>query len=137
MSGDFETRVRSSFAKQNAMALVGATLLRVAPGEVDIELPFRHDLTQQHGFVHAGIITTIADSACGYAAFTLMPDDAEVMSVEFKINLMRPAAGDRFIARASVLKGGQTLTVTRADVFAVTGDRETLIAAMQATMIRR
>ena len=119
------------------MAFIGATLARIEPGIVEIALGSREDLNQQHGFLHAGIITTIADSACGYAALTLMPADSEVLSVEFKVNLLRPARGERFLARAEVLKPGRTLTVTRADVFAITGESRTLVAAMQGTMIRQ
>lgn len=119
------------------MALIGATLTLVEPGHVEITLPFRADLTQQHGYLHAGIVTTIADSACGYAALSLMSAGREVLSVEFKINLLRPAAGEQFLARGVVLKPGQTLSVTRADVLAITGGRSSLIAAMQATMIAR
>ncbi|HEX2204427.1 MAG TPA: PaaI family thioesterase [Longimicrobium sp.] len=132
----FEARVRDSFAKQAAMATIGATLAHVGPGEVDIHLPYRADLSQQHGFLHAGIVATIADSACGYAAYTLMAAGAAVMSVEFKINLMAPAAGDAFVARGRVKKAGRTLTVCNADVFALRdGGDERLVATMQGTMI--
>lgn len=134
---EFESRVRESFARQRVMQLIGATLSRVEPGMVDISLPFREDLTQQNGFIHAGIITTIADSACGYAAYTLMPAGASVLSVEYKVNLLRPAAGESFVAEGRVIKPGNTLTVTRADVYAQTGERTTLVATMLATMIRR
>jgi uncharacterized protein (TIGR00369 family) len=134
---DFETRVRESFAAQNLMTLLCAEITRIAPGEVTIEMPFSDQLTQQNGFVHAGITTAIADSACGYAAFTLMPAEASVLSVEFKVNLLSPALGERFIARAQVLKPGRTLTVCRGDVFAVTGGSEKLILTMLATMITR
>jgi uncharacterized protein (TIGR00369 family) len=135
---NFASRIRDSFAKQRVMEFIAATLARVEPGIIEIALPFRADLTQQNGFIHAGIITTIADSACGYAALSLMPPGTEVLSVEFKLNLLRPAAGERFVARAEVLKPGRTLTVTRADVFAMGADDErSLIAAMQATMISR
>lgn len=119
------------------MQLIGATLGRVEPGAVDIMLPFREDLTQQHGYIHAGIITTVADSACGYAAYTLMPADSEVLSVEFKVNLLRPAGGEIFLAEARVLKAGKTLTVTRCDVYGKTGEESKLVATMLATMIRR
>ena len=132
---EFESRVRASFAKQRAMATIGATILRVAPGEVDLELPFRSDLTQQHGFLHAGIIATLADSACGYAALSLMAPGAGVLSIEYKLNLLAPATGSRMIARASVLRAGRTVTVCRGDVFAVTDSGEKLVAAMQATMM--
>jgi len=131
----FESRVRASFAKQRAMDTIGATIARVAPGEVDLELPFREDLTQQHGFLHAGIIATLADSACGYAALSLMAPGAGVLSIEYKLNLLAPAIGTRMIARATVLRAGRTVTVCRGDVFAVTEGGEKLIAAMQATMM--
>ncbi|MGH9942515.1 MAG: PaaI family thioesterase [Pyrinomonadaceae bacterium] len=134
---EFAERVRESFARQKVMQLFGASLSRVEAGAVDIDLTFREDMTQQNGFLHAGVVTAIADSACGYAAFTLMPAGAEVLSVEFKVNLLRPAAGERFTAQATVLKAGRKLTVTRADVFAHTGARSVLVATMLATMIRR
>ena len=111
--------IRESFARQAIMQLIGAELRRVEPGFVEITLPYRKDLTQQHGYVHAGIISTIADSACGYAAFSLMPANSEVLSVEFKVNLLRPAKAVSFVARASVIKAGKTLSVVRADVFAI------------------
>jgi uncharacterized protein (TIGR00369 family) len=127
----FEAEVRQSFAKQSAMTSLGAELIKVEPGKVEISLSYRADLTQQNGFMHAGIITTIADTACGYAAYTLMPANSDVLSVEFKMNLMRPGKGSKFVAVAEVLKPGRTLTVVRADVF---GDG-VLIATMLATMI--
>jgi len=132
----FAEEIRRSFAKQTIMALIGAELTRVEPGIIEITLPYRADLTQQHGYLHAGIVTTIADSACGYAAYTLMPPNSEVLSVEFKVNLLRPAKGAMFLASAEVVKSGKTLTVVRADVFALdkTGARE-LIATMLGTMI--
>ena len=118
------------------MSSIGAELLIVEPGKVEIALPYRSDLTQQHGYMHAGIITTIADTACGYAAYTLMPAGSEVLSVEFKVNLLRPAKGERFAAVANVLKPGRTLTVVRADVFGISeSDERELIATMLATMI--
>jgi len=134
---DFETRVRESFAAQNLMATLRAEITHIAPGEVTIEMPFSDEFTQQNGFVHAGITTAIADSACGYAAFTLMPATASVLSVEFKVNLLSPALGERFIARAQVLKPGRTLTVCRGDVFAVKDGTEKLIMTMLATMIAK
>ena len=126
-------RVSRSFARQTLMRTIGATLAHVGEGEVDIELPFRSDLAQQNGLLHAGIITTIADTACGYAALTLMPPDSDVLSVEFKLNLLSPVRGDRVIARARVIRSGKTITVCRADVFS----GETLVATMLATMMRR
>jgi uncharacterized protein (TIGR00369 family) len=129
--------VAANFARQPAMALIGASLTILSPGVVEVSFPFRAELTQQDGFVHAGIIATAADSACGYAALSSMPAGSGVLSVEFKVNLLRPAAGERFVARASVLKPGKTLTAVRADVYAFIGEKQRLIAAMQATMIRR
>ena len=118
------------------MDLIGAELSRVEPGVVEITLPYRPDLAQQHGYLHAGIVTTIADSACGYAAYSLMPPETEVLSVEFKVNLLRPAKGKTFVAIAEVVKAGKTLTVVRADVFGMDHDgRRELIATMLGTMI--
>jgi uncharacterized protein (TIGR00369 family) len=136
LNPNFATEVRSSFAQQPIMNLLGATLASVEPGVVEIALPYRVDLAQHHGYLHAGVVTTIADSACGYAAYSLMPAGSDVLSVEFKVNLLRPAQGERFIARAEVIKAGRTLTVVSADVFALTGDEKTLVATMQGTMIR-
>jgi len=132
----FEQEVRASFSRQEAMRLIGAELTVVEPGVAEITLPYRGDLTQQHGYMHAGIVTTIADTASGYAAYTLMPANSQVLSVEFKMNLLRPAKGDRFLARAEVLKAGRTLTVVQANVFAQSeGEPKSLIATMLATMI--
>lgn len=132
----FAEEIKQSFARQTIMRLIGAKLGRVEPGVVEITLPYRTDLAQQHGYLHAGIVTTIADSACGYAAYSLMPPNSEVLSVEFKVNLLRPAKGQTFIAVAEVVKSGKTLTVVRADVFGVEqdGHRE-LVATMLGTMI--
>ena len=116
---DFEVRVRDSFARQGIMDLIGARLSRVEPGLVEIELPYRADLTQQHGFFHAGITSTIADSAGGYAAFSLMPADASVLTTEFKINLLAPAEGELLRALGRVVKPGRLLTVCEVDVFAL------------------
>jgi uncharacterized protein (TIGR00369 family) len=132
----FAEEIKASFAKQTIMGLIGAELSRVEPGIIEITLPYRADLAQQHGYLHAGIVTTIADSACGYAAYSLMPPQSEVLSVEFKVNLMRPAKGEMFVALAEVVKSGRTLTVVRADVLGVdhTGKRE-LVATMLGTMM--
>ena len=133
----FADEVRQSFAKQAIMPLIGGELTCVEPGLVEIALPYRSDLTQQDGYVHAGIVTAIADTACGYAAYSLMPPQSDVLAVEFKVNLLRPAKGERFLARAEVIKPGRTLTVVRADVFAMNGaDERQLIATMQGTMMR-
>src|SRR5215204_439174 len=132
---NFAEKVRESFACQPVMALIGAELMKVEAGEVDIGLQFREDLTQQHGFLHAGITTAIVDSACGYAAFSLMPVGTEVLTSEFKINLLSPAIGNYFLAEGRVLKAGKTLSVVRGDVFAIKADEKKLIAAMLATVV--
>jgi uncharacterized protein (TIGR00369 family) len=131
----FVADIKQNFARQSIMDLIGAELGLIEPGVVEITLDYRKDLTQQHGFLHAGIVTAIADSAAGYAAYSLMPAGSEVLSVEFKVNLLRPAKGETFLARAEVIKSGKTLTVVRADVFGIgeTGSRE-LIATLQGTM---
>jgi uncharacterized protein (TIGR00369 family) len=131
----FEARVRDSFARQAAMAFIGARLAEVVPGRCTIELPVRDVLTQQHGFVHGGIVSMIGDSAGGYAAFSLMPADASVLTVEYKINLLAPARGELLVAVGSVLKPGRTLSITRAEVFAREQGRETLIATLQQTLM--
>ena len=131
----FADEIKQSFAKQTIMGLIGAELMRVEPGIVEISLPYRADLAQQHGYLHAGIVTTIADSACGYAAYSLMPPNSEVLSVEFKVNLLRPAKGETFSAVAEVVRSGKTLTVVRADVFGIEEERRVLVATMLGTMI--
>jgi uncharacterized protein (TIGR00369 family) len=130
---NYEARVRASFAKQQFMATLGARMTTVQPGEVSIELPFRADLTQQHGFLHAGVVTSIIDNACGYAALTLMPPDRAVLSVEFKVNLIAPAQGATFQARGRVVRAGRTLTVCTGDLRVV--GSESVVAMMQATMM--
>jgi uncharacterized protein (TIGR00369 family) len=132
----FAEEIKQSFAKQTIMSLIGAELTRVEPGVIEITLPYRADLAQHHGYLHAGVVTTIADSACGYAAYSLMPPKSEVLSVEFKVNLLRPAKGEVFLAVSEVLKSGKTLSVVRADVFGLdqSGQRE-LIATMLGTMM--
>ena len=117
------------------MATIGARLTRVDPGEVDIELAVRDDLVQQHGFLHAGVLAAAADSACGYAALSLMPAGAAVLSVEFKINLLAPAAGDRVVARGRVIRAGKTVTVCWGDVTSYTGESDRLVATMVGTMM--
>lgn len=132
---NFDARVRASFGRQRLMTTIGALVDEVAPGRVVLRLPFREDLTQQHGFLHAGTIAALADSACGYAALTLMAADAAVLSVEFKINMLAPAKGDAIVARAEVVRAGRTIMVCRADVVSVLGAAEKLVAAMQGTMM--
>ena len=117
------------------MKTVGAQLTSVEPGQVTIEWPYSPSLTQQHGFLHAGVVAAVADSACGYAALTLMPAEVAVLSVEFKVNLMKPAAGDRFRAIGKVIRAGRTLTVCAAEVHAYLEGKEAVIAIMQATMM--
>jgi uncharacterized protein (TIGR00369 family) len=131
----FERRVRDSFGRQQFMMLLGASLARVAAGEVDIDLPFSDQLTQQHGFVHAGAVTSVLDSACGYAASTLMDADAAVLTVEFKVNLLEPAVGDRLVAHGRVVRAGRTVTVCRAEAVAQRRGGEALVAIMTATMM--
>lgn len=131
----FVEKVRESFARQPVMALIGAELVKIEAGQVDIKLPFRDDLAQQNGFLHAGITATIVDSACGYAAFSLMPPGSDVLTAEFKINLLSPALGDYFLATGRILKAGKTLTVARGDVFAVKSDERKLIATILSTIV--
>jgi uncharacterized protein (TIGR00369 family) len=131
----FAADVKQSFSKQTIMSLIGAELTRIEPGLIEIRLPYRADLAQQHGYLHAGIVTTIADSACGYAALSLMPPNSEVLSVEFKVNLLRPAKGETFSAVAEVVKSGKTLTVVRGDVFGIEQEQRELVATMLGTMI--
>jgi uncharacterized protein (TIGR00369 family) len=133
----FESRVRASFARQKVMSLIGAELARVVPGRVEIELAFRDDLTQQHGFFHAGIVGTIADSAGGYAAYTLMPAEASVLSVEYKMNLLSPADGERLVASGQVLRPGRTLTVCDLEVVVVKDRTRTVCARGIQTLICR
>lgn len=128
-------RVRRSFDKQRIMQTIGATLEHVAPGDVRIGLPVREDLTQQHGYVHAGVIATIADSACGFAALSMMPGDAAVLSIEFKINLLAPAEGTRLVARGTVIKPGRTIVVCDGRVHAERDGVEKLVATMTGTMM--
>ena len=135
MNADFVQRVRDSFAKQRLMQSIGAQLEAVESGRVSIRLPFRDDLTQQHGFLHAGTIAAVADSACGYAALTLMPADAAVLSIEFKVNMLAPAKGESIVARAEVIRPGRNIMVCRSDVHALDGGSEKLVAAMQGTMM--
>lgn len=132
----FEARVRESFARQSHMATLGVSIERIAPGEVDLALPYDPRFCQQNGYLHAGAIASLADSASGYAAYTLAPPDTDVLAVEFKINLLAPARGDRFVARARVLRSGRTLTVTHVDVYAI-GVEPSLVATMLSTVIVR
>lgn len=132
---DYQRRVRDSFARQTLMTTIGAELAEVGPGTCTLAMAYRRDLCQQHGFHHAGVTTALADSAAGYAAYSLMPPGSSVLTVEYKINLMAPAAGDRFLARGVVERAGRTLTVVRAEVSAIRDGEETVIAILLATMM--
>jgi uncharacterized protein (TIGR00369 family) len=131
----FEQAVRDSFAAQRIMATIGARLDRVLPGEVEIRMPFRPELTQQHGYLHAGVLTCALDSACGYAALSLMAEGVGVLTVEFKVNLLAPARGEELIARARVLRAGRTITVCQADGSMLVDEAETAVATMLATIM--
>jgi len=132
---DAITRIRDSFAKQGLMTTLGASLGHIAPGAVEILLVPSPAISQQHGFVHAGAVSAIADSAAGYSALSLMPEGAGVLTTEFKINLVAPAVGERLVARGRVVKPGRTLTLTQSDVFAVSNGQERLVALLTATMM--
>ncbi|WP_298213628.1 PaaI family thioesterase [Acidovorax sp.] len=132
---DYADRVCDSFARQGAMQTLGARLGLVAPGAVDIELGWAAGLTQQHGFLHAGMVATALDSACGYAGFALMEADAAVLTIEFKINLLAPAKGERFRMEGRVIKPGRTITVCEGRAFAIDGNQEKLVATMGCTLM--
>ena len=132
---DFAARVRDSFARQPFMQHLGARITSLAPGFCEITVDYRRELTQQHGFVHGGVLASIADSAAGYAAFSLMPAGVSILTVEYKLNLLRPGQGEAMIARARVLKPGRTLTVVQADVFARRGSgEEQVVSSLQTLM---
>ena len=147
MSNDLNViraRIKDSFNKQTIMTTIGASIVSVEPGEVVIRLPFQEGISQQDGFVHAGVITTIIDSACGYAAMTLMPDEARVLTIEFKSNFASPAVGDYFLAKGTVKKSGNTIMITTGEVYAYTANFEDnddqqkegkLVSLMQASMM--
>jgi len=134
-SEDFEARIRDSFARQQAMRTIGARLTRVLPGIIEIEMPFSPALTQQHGFLHAGIISAALDSACGYAAYSLLPANAAVLTIEFKINLLAPGRGDNFLFRGEVTKPGRNIIVTDGRAYAIGEDGPMLIASMTGTIM--
>ena len=131
----YEARVRAAFGRQRFMALLGAGMTRVVPGEVEIAMPFDAALTQQHGFVHGGAVAAGLDTACGFAASTLMPDDVGVLTVEFKVNYLAPAVGERLRFLARVRRAGRTVTFVEAEAFALSEGRERTVATMQATMM--
>lgn len=131
----YEAKVRESFGRQKIMDTIGAEIVSIGPGEVELALPFQQKLTQQHGFLHAGAVSTLLDSACGYAALSLMPEEAGVLSIEFKINLLSPAAGERFHALGKVKKPGRTITVTEGELIAYRDGQAKVVASMVATMM--
>ena len=132
---EFAQRVRASFARQAAMATIGASIAQVSPGQVVVELPYAAHLTQQHGFLHGGILGAALDSACGYAGSTLMAADVGVLSIEYKINFLAPAKGQRFRLVGTVIKPGRTISVVEGQAFAIDGDRQKLVATMQTTLM--
>lgn len=131
----FESKVRESFGRQAFMTTLGAEIHCIAPGRVEIRMPFNQGLTQQDGFLHAGVIASIMDSACGYAAYSVAPEGCNVLTAEFKVSLLAPAMGKKFAAKAHVKRRGKTLTVCAADAFVINGDREKLIATMLGTIV--
>lgn len=135
LDSEFERKVRESFLRQPFMQHLRAEMTAVHPGACEIRVPFRAELTQQHGFFHAGVSGAIADSASGYAAFTLMPTQSSVLTVEYKLNLVAPARGDWLLTRAQVIRNGKTLKVCRAEVFAMQGAAETLCAVSLSTIM--
>jgi uncharacterized protein (TIGR00369 family) len=133
----FEQRVSESFARLAFMSTIGARLVKVAAGAVEIDMPVRDDLTQQHGYVAAAVVTALVDTACGYAAMSLMPAGTDVVTVEYKVNFLAPARGERLLARGHVVKAGRRLTVCAGEVSALTGGAEHPVAAMLGTMVAR
>jgi uncharacterized protein (TIGR00369 family) len=132
---NYRLRVENSFARQKVMATLKITLVQLEPGEIELTFPYQEELTQQHGFIHAGILTTALDSACGYAAFSLMPPEAAVLTVEFKTNLLAPAQGDFFRVVGRVVKPGRTITVCQAEAFACRQNQSRLVASMTGTLM--
>lgn len=132
---DYQARVTASFARQQVMHTLGLTIARLAPGEIELAMPFASAFTQQHGFIHAGIVTTALDSACGYAAYSLMPAGSDVLTVEFKTNLLAPARGEGFVFRGKVIKPGRTITVCEGQAFALRQREQKLVATMTGTLI--
>ncbi len=132
---DFRDDILENFEKQLFMSLLGAKPGKVQPGYMEIEIPFKAELTQQHGFLHAGVMASLMDSACGYAAFSLMPADSDVLSIEYKVNMLRPAKGDSFLASGTVIKPGKSIYVCQGEAYAINGDKRKLVATMSATMM--
>ena len=132
---DYQAKVKKSFADQAVMKTIGASLEAIGAGEIEIEFPYQASLTQQNGFIHAGIVSTVLDSACGYAAFSLMPEDASVLTIEFKVNLLSPAKGDRFRGYGKVKKAGRTISVAEAELYAFSDQGKKLVATMVGTLM--
>ncbi len=132
---DFDTRVRDSFSRQPFMSYIGASLEVVAPGYVEVHLPYREELTQQHGFIHGGVLATIADNAAGYAAFTLMAADSSILTVEYKLNILRPGQGEKMLAKAKVIKPGRNLTIVGSDVYALRDNKEVMCVTSIQTLM--
>ena len=132
---DYAAKVEKSFADQAVMKTIGASLEAISPGKIEIEFPYQSSLTQQNGFIHAGIVSTVLDSACGYAAYSLMPQDVSVLTIEFKINLLSPAKGDRFRGYGKVKKSGRTISVAEAELYAFSDQGKKLVATMVGTLM--
>jgi uncharacterized protein (TIGR00369 family) len=132
---DFDARVRDSFSRQPFMAYIGASIEVVEPGYVEVHLRYSKDLTQQHGFIHGGVLATIADNAAGYAAFTLMAADASVLTVEYKLNILRPGQGEKMVAKAKVIKPGRNLTIVDSDVYALRDNEEVMCVTSIQTLM--
>jgi len=132
---DYVARVEKSFLDQAVMKTIGASIEAISPGKIEIEFPYQSNLTQQNGFIHAGIVSTVLDSACGYAAFSLMPLDVSVLTIEFKINLLSPATGDRFRGYGKVKKAGRTISVAEAELYAFSDQGKKLVATMVGTLM--
>ena len=131
----FKEKVSASFAQQPVMNTVGATIVSIEPGMVELEFTHQQNLTQHHGFIHAGIVTTVLDSACGYAAYSLMPENTSVLTIEFKTNLLAPALGEKYVAIGQVKKPGRTITVSDGELFAITNGQKKLVATMTGTLM--
>jgi uncharacterized protein (TIGR00369 family) len=131
----YQAKIEKSFADQSVMKTIGASIEVIGAGEIEIEFPYQTSLTQQNGFIHAGIVSTVLDSACGYAAFSLMPEDASVLTIEFKINLLSPAIGDRFRGYGKVKKAGRTISVAEAELYAFSDQGKKLVATMVGTLM--
>ena len=132
---NYKQKVEQSFARQQAVHTMNISITDIRPGEVELQFPYQTELTQQHGFIQAGIIAAVLDNACGYAAFSLMPEEASVLSVEFKVNLLAPAQGDSFLAIGKVKKPGRNITFTEGELFAFQNEQKKLIASMNATIM--